>query len=214
MSYSTIKKTAEEQFEEKKSIFIGSTKRVDSEEEAKNFISEIKAKHKEARHNVFAYVLGERMVVQRYSDDGEPQGTGGIPVLEVIKRNNITDAVLVVTRYFGGTLLGAAGLIRAYSRAASMVIKAAGVIEKVRATKISISIDYDSLGKVQYHFSSKGWQITNIEYSDKVNISILCLIEEAINIKNALIDITNNKISIVKEEEGIYFREGDTILDR
>ncbi|MDT8717461.1 YigZ family protein [Clostridium sp. 19966] len=214
MSYKTVKEHAEEQFEEKKSIFIGRIARVENEEEARSFINAIKSKHKEARHNVFSYVIGENMEIQRYSDDGEPQGTGGIPVLEVIKRNEITDAVVVVTRYFGGTLLGAAGLIRAYTKAASMAIKSAGVIEKVRAVKMLVHIDYDALGKIQYHFNAKGWQIINTDYSDVVAITILSLTEEYDNIKSSLIDITNNKISIIKKEEGIYFKEGDTILDR
>lgn len=104
MSYITIRNYGEDSFVEKKSEFIGYAKRVETEEDARAIVDEIKSKHKQARHNCFAYIVGENMGIQRYSDDGEPQGTAGIPILEVIKKNNITDCVVVVTRYFGGIL--------------------------------------------------------------------------------------------------------------
>ena len=132
MSYITVKNFGEDSFEEKKSEFIGYAKRVESEEEAKEFVAEIKNKHKQARHNCWAYIVGENMGIQRYSDDGEPQGTAGIPILEVMKKQGITDCAVVVTRYFGGILLGTGGLTRAYTQGASIAIKSAGVIEKVK----------------------------------------------------------------------------------
>ena len=113
MSYKTIKELrATDEFEEKKSLFIGNVKRVENEAEARAFIDEIKSQHKQATHNVYAYVIGENMGIKRYTDDGEPQGTAGIPALEVIKKNGITDCAVVVTRYFGGVLLGTGGLTR------------------------------------------------------------------------------------------------------
>ncbi|MDZ5010506.1 YigZ family protein, partial [Clostridium perfringens] len=120
MSYITIRDFGEDEFIEKKSEFIGYAKRCESEEEAKAFIAEIKNKHKQATHNCWAYVIGENMVVQRYSDDGEPQGTAGIPILEVMKKSNVTDCAIVVTRYYGGILLGAGGLTRTYTKGASI----------------------------------------------------------------------------------------------
>jgi uncharacterized YigZ family protein len=207
MSYITVRNFGEDSFKEKKSEFIGYVKRVDSEEEAREFINEIKSKHKQARHNCFAYALGENMGIQRYSDDGEPQGTAGIPILEVIKKNGITDCAVVVTRYFGGILLGAGGLTRAYTKGASIAIKAAGVVEKVRGIKLSITLDYDLLGKVQHVCSQSLWHIEDSLYSDKVQIFILAKFEEVAIIEKEIIEVTSGKVVIEKGEEGAYFRE-------
>ena len=212
MGYKTLKGQAFAEYEEKRSLFIGSVARVESEEQAKEFINSIKAKHKEARHNVFAYSIGKKSEIQRYSDDGEPQGTGGIPVLEVVKKSGITDAVVVVTRYFGGVLLGAAGLVRAYSKAASLAVKEAGTIEKVSGVLLKIQIDYELHGKVEYSFNKNKWQIENTEYSDKVILSILCEKELLQTIKEALIELTNNKLIVIEEEEGLYFKGEDSKL--
>jgi uncharacterized YigZ family protein len=211
MDYRTLRREGSGEYEEKKSVFIGAAKRVSSEEEARQFINLIKSKHKEARHNVYAYVIGQNSGIQRYSDDGEPQGTGGIPVLEVIKRNEITDTVIVVTRYFGGTLLGAAGLCRAYSKGAALAVKDAGVVEKVSGIEFDIEIAYELLGKVQHLFSQNSWQIENIEYTDKVSLKVLCEKDKYELIETEVIEITNNKCEINKLLEGIYFKE-DNIL--
>lgn len=212
MEYRTIKGQASAEYEEKKSVFIGSVARVSTEDEARNFINSIKASHREARHNVYAYVIGANCSIQRYSDDGEPQGTGGIPVLEIIKRNNITDIVIVVTRYFGGVLLGASGLVRAYSKAAALAVKEAGIVEKVNAVMLRIRIDYDLLGKIQYTFNKNNWQIDNTEYTDMVELSIVCEKEKIEEIREALMDITNNKFTILDQKEDIYFKENHKFL--
>jgi uncharacterized YigZ family protein len=211
MSYKTIKKEAFGEFEEKKSLFIGSARRVSSEEEAREFLASIKGKHKEARHNVYAYVIGQNFGIQRYSDDGEPQGTGGIPVLEVIKRNEITDTVIVVTRYFGGILLGASGLCRAYSKAAALAVKNAGVVEKVKGCEIRIDISYELLGKVQYLFNQNNWQILEVGYTEKVSLTALCEIDRFESIRKAVIEATSSKCEIVKVNEDIYFKEEQTL---
>ncbi len=173
MGYKTIRKEASDEFEEKKSTFIGHVKRVSSEEEAREFINKIKTLHREARHNVYAYVIGENQGIQRYSDDGEPQGTGGIPILEVIKKSGITDTVIVVTRYFGGILLGAGGLTRAYIKGASIAVKAGGIVDKVHASELKVDIQYDLLGKIQYEAEEKGWFIKDIDYSDMVSLTFI-----------------------------------------
>jgi uncharacterized YigZ family protein len=212
VSYKTVKIEATGEYEEKKSLFIGHVKRVSSEEEAKEFISFVKSKHKEARHNVYAYVIGSNRGTQRYSDDGEPQGTGGIPVLEVIKKNDISDTVLVVTRYFGGVLLGSAGLVRAYGKAASLAVKNGGVVEKVEGCQLKITIEYDLLGKLQYLFNQKNWGIEDIEYTDKVDISIFCELNMTEEINAALTELTSNKFSMTKCNEGLYFKEENRLL--
>ena len=212
MSYITIKDFGEDRFEEKKSEFIGYAKRVENEDEAKAFVNEIKSQHKQARHNCYAYVIGEKMNIQRYSDDGEPQGTAGIPILEVMKKSNITDCAIVVTRYFGGILLGAAGLTRAYIKGASIALKAAGVVEKVYGLKLSFEIEYDLYGKIQYICSQNSWHIEDSEYTDKITIHILCENSMAESIENEIVECTNGKVITRKSEEGIYFKENNRLF--
>lgn len=207
MAYITIRDRGEDSFEEKKSEFIGYAKRVETEEEAKEFVNEIKSMHKQARHNCWAYVIGENYGIQRYSDDGEPQGTAGIPILEVMKKQGITDCCVVVTRYFGGVLLGAGGLTRAYTKGASIAVKAGGVVEKVKGSKVSISIDYDFIGKIQYLCGQNNWHIEDSEYTDKVVVHIFAENSIIETIEKEVTEATNGKASIEKSEEGIYFKE-------
>ncbi|WP_138204676.1 YigZ family protein [Haloimpatiens lingqiaonensis] len=207
MGYLTIKHREEERFYEKKSEFIGYVKRVESEEEAKEFIGDIKNMHKQATHNVYAYVIGENMGIQRYSDDGEPQGTAGIPVLEVIKKNNVSDCAVVVTRYFGGILLGAGGLVRAYSKAASMAIQKGGIVEKVKGMPIEVIIDYDMLGKLQYTCEQNAWYIEEIIYTDKVTLLFYFEIDTKEQFEKRIIDITGGKVIIEERDENIFFKK-------
>ncbi|ACD54126.1 thymidylate synthase [Clostridium botulinum] len=207
MSYITIRNFGEDRFEEKKSEFIGYAKRVESEEEAKVFVSEIKNMHKQARHNCWAYVIGENMNIQRYSDDGEPQGTAGIPILEVMKKSGITDCAVVVTRYFGGVLLGTGGLTRAYTKGASISIKSAGIVEKVVGLKLTLEMDYDLFGKVQYICAQNLWHIEETEYTDKVIVHILAEKDIIENMEKEMIECSSGKIIISKSDEEIYFKE-------
>lgn len=211
MSYITVKDFGEDRFEEKKSEFIGYAKRVENEEEAKAFINEIKNMHKQARHNCSAYIIGRDMNIQRYSDDGEPQGTAGIPILEVMKKSRVTDCAVVVTRYFGGVLLGAGGLTRAYTKGASIAIKSAGVVEKVEGLKLSFEMEYDLFGKVQYTCGQNSWHIEDTEYSDKVVVNILAEKLMAEDVENEIVEVTNGKVIVRKSEEAIYFKEGNRL---
>lgn len=206
MSYLTIKDEASVDFEEKKSTFIGHVKRVYTEDEARAFINRIKSENKEATHNVYAYIIGENMGIQRYSDDGEPQGTAGIPVLEVMKKNGITDIAVVVTRYFGGVLLGAGGLVRAYSKGAALAIKEGGIVEKVKGCRLDILIDYDLIGKIQYICSQNSWYIEDTEYTDKVKIILHCEINMMESIKNTMVETTAGRTVFESSEEGYYFK--------
>lgn len=207
MSYVTIRDFGEDRFIEKKSEFIGYAKRCETEEEAKAFVQEIKDMHKQATHNCWAYTIGEKMNIQRYSDDGEPQGTAGIPILEVLKKSNVTDCAIVVTRYYGGILLGAGGLTRAYTKGASIALKSGGVVEKVKGLNLIIKLDYDLLGKVQYTCIQNNWYIENTEYTDKVVVNILVEIDKAQEIENEMTKISNGKIVMERIEEDIYFKE-------
>lgn len=212
MSYVTIRDFGEDRFIEKKSEFIGYAKRCETEEEAKEFVAEIKNKHKQATHNCYAYIIGENMGIQRYSDDGEPQGTAGIPILEVMKKSNITDCAVVVTRYFGGILLGAGGLTRAYTKGASVALKSGGIVEKVKGVRLLLCMDYDMLGKIQYKCNENNWHIEEVEYADKVVVHILAEIELAKIIEKTVIEISNGKIIISKTDEDIYFKEENRLF--
>ncbi len=214
MSYITIKNLGEDRFKEKKSEFIGYAKRVDNDDEAKTFLNEIKNMHKQARHNCSAYVIGKDQNIQRYSDDGEPQGTAGIPILEVMKKNKITDCAIVVTRYFGGILLGTGGLTRAYTKGASIAIKAAGIVEKVDGLKLRFEIEYDLFGKIQHICEQKSWHIENTEYSDKVVLYILTEKTSAEIMENEIIEATSGRVIIQKNDEYTYFKEGNRLYSQ
>ncbi len=167
--YRTLRCDAEDEFTEKRSRFIGYACPVTTEEQALEFIAQIKKKHWDAKHNVYAYVLRDGQI-RRYSDDGEPQGTAGIPVLDVLLKSEITDAVIVVTRYFGGILLGGGGLVRAYGHAASIAVKAAGVDERVLCDDLSVTCDYAQYGRVQPLLLSHGAVIDDTLFEDEVTI--------------------------------------------
>ncbi|GAA0124118.1 YigZ family protein [Clostridium sp. ATCC 25772] len=211
MSYFTIKDEAKAEFNERKSVFIGYTKRVKTEDEAKEFVSKIKGMHKQATHNCSAYIVGENKNIQRYSDDGEPQGTAGIPILEVLKKNDLTDIAVVVTRYFGGILLGAGGLVRAYSKGASEVIKEAGIVEKVKGFEIRVILDYDLLGKIQYICGTNNWYIEDTIYTDKVELIMYCESSNYEEVSNSFVEATSGKVIISEEDEEFYFKMGNRL---
>lgn len=206
MGYFTVKDEANDEFEEKKSVFIGHVKRVYTEDEAKAFINKIRSEHNQARHNVYAYMIGENKGIQRYSDDGEPQGTGGIPVLDVLKKNDVTDVVAVVTRYFGGILLGKGGLVRAYSHGAALAVKKAGIVEKVKGCVLEITVDYDMLGKIQYAFEQKNWHIEDTEYSDKVKIIMYSEASKLQEITKTVTEVTSGRSIHSTSDEEYYFK--------
>lgn len=171
--YKTILAQAEAEIVEKKSRFIATVRPVKTEEEARAFIEELKKKYWNATHNVFAYQIGERNELQRFSDDGEPQGTAGMPVLSVLKGEDIKNTAIVVTRYFGGTLLGTGGLVRAYGKAAKEGLLAAGIAELVLYRKYSILADYTDSGKVQYEILQDGHTLFDTIYTDRVEYIVL-----------------------------------------
>lgn len=196
-----------------KSTFIGYAKPIKTEEEAIDFVNEIKKKHKDATHNVWAYTVGESMNIQRYSDDGEPQGTAGIPTLEVIKKEELRNVVVVVTRYFGGIKLGAGGLVRAYTKGAKIGIESAKVIEKVLYKSVGIKIDYNQLGKVQNEIMNMGYFIKDTVYEDNVEIIVYSRISEIENITSKITDITSATAKIsIGEEFYLSEQNGQIIL--
>ena len=168
-TYTTVRQFASDELVEKRSRFIGYCKPVSTQDEAIAFINEIKSKHWDARHNVYAYVIKDEGV-SRYSDDNEPQGTAGIPVLDSIRKRGITDCVVVVTRYFGGVLLGAGGLVRAYSAAAKLAIDAAGEREMTMCSVCELSCSYTMYGKIPSLVAKFGGSIDETDFADDVSL--------------------------------------------
>lgn len=169
--YTTIKREASAEFEEKRSLFIGYATPLKSEDDATEFIKKIKSKHKDATHNVFGYTM-KNGIIARYSDDGEPQGTAGMPVLDVIRKSGVDDACVVVTRYFGGTLLGAGGLVRAYSQAAKIALEAAEIVTYEPYTELSVLCSYSDYQKISAELPKYGAIIDDTEFSDSVMLKI------------------------------------------
>lgn len=193
--YKTVEKEASDFFIEKKSKFIGYAKPVKTQEEAVEFISEIKSKHWDATHNVYAYVLRENNI-QRYSDDGEPSGTAGVPVLDVMLKESLVDVCVVATRYFGGTLLGAGGLVRAYSHTSKIALEAAGIITMAQCSVMSAEVDYSFYDRLNILLSDFSAVILNTSFSDKVCVefSVKENIVDSLNAK--LIDVSNGKYAL------------------
>ncbi len=191
-SYVTIKHEASAEFEEKHSLFIGYAKPVKSEEEAAEFIKTIKIKHKDATHNVFGYTM-KNGVIARYSDDGEPQGTAGMPVLDVIRKSGVDDACVVVTRYFGGTLLGAGGLVRAYSQAAKIALEAAEIVTYEPYTELCVPCSYSDYQKISAELPKYGAIVDDTEFSDNVMLKIAVRNEIAPQISAKISEISAGK---------------------
>ncbi len=168
-TYITVKGEDSDEFVEKRSRFIGYIKHVETEKEATDFIQQIRQKHWDATHNVYAYSLRENQV-KRYSDDNEPQGTAGIPVLDVLQKNNVVDAVIVVTRYFGGVLLGAGGLVRAYSHGASIALKKLGTTTMQMCSVCKLCCTYTQYGKIPATIAQFDGVVDNSEFTDNVSV--------------------------------------------
>ncbi len=200
MAYKTIYDPAQASFIEQKSEFIGYIAPVKTNEEAVAFIESIKAQHRKARHNCYAYVLRDGMI-SRYSDDGEPQGTAGPPILDVIQKSGLTDVCIVVTRYFGGILLGKGGLTRAYSTGASMAVNAARLMIMCEAYELTLTLDYSLYDKVNYVLPDFEIKILATDYAENVKITLLVKEELADNLCDKLVDITNGNIEISKSDK-------------
>ena len=170
--YKVVYKGGQDEIIEKKSRFIATVAPVESEEEALAFIEAMKKKYWDARHNCFAYVIGERGQLQRCSDDGEPQGTAGKPILEVITGNAVVNICIVVTRYFGGTLLGTGGLVRAYTEAAKLALSDAGIHKMQLMKLVKITTNYNDSGKVQYLLSNSDALIDSTDYTADVCFNV------------------------------------------
>ena len=176
---------------EKKSRFIATIEKIETEEEALAFIGKIKKQYWDARHNCYAFVAGKNQELQRCSDDGEPNGTAGRPMLDVLLREDIHNLVVVVTRYFGGTLLGTGGLVRAYQKAVQEGLKNSIVIEKMQGRMLKIDTDYNSIGKIQYILAQQQITAMDTVYTDKVEMLVMVPVEQLEAFQEAVTEGTN-----------------------
>lgn len=196
--YYTVKGYGEHEIVIEKSRFIAYVDRAETEEEAQEFIATIKKKHWNATHNCSAYLIGENDQIQKANDDGEPSGTAGVPILEVIKKKHLKDTVVVITRYFGGIKLGAGGLIRAYGKATSEGINAAGIVERKLMRVMHTKVDYTWLGKLENELRSSIYTIKEIHYLDTVEIETYVEESQTGNFTEWMTELTNGQGEITE----------------
>lgn len=193
--YKTVLKIGNAVYEEKKSEFIANVFPVETEEEALKYLEQIKKEYKDARHNCFAYVIVENGVLkERYSDDGEPSGTAGMPILEVLRREEIINVIVIVTRYFGGTLLGTGGLVRAYGKSTKDGILDAKIIEKSLYNEYRYKVPYETSGKLQFSILKNEGFIESIEYQEDVTFTVYVKLEQTKVVTDEVLEITNGNI--------------------
>ena len=200
MGYRTIKKPDSITFTERRSEFIAYLCPVHTNDEAVAFINEIKSLHRKATHNVYAYILRDNNIT-RYSDDGEPQGTAGVPVLDILQKNELTDICCVVTRYFGGILLGGGGLVRAYSTSAKLAVEDAEIMDMCECYRISFQVDYNLYSKVAYFLPQYEVKELSSKFEDNIFLELLVKEEHFEPLKAKLTDVSNGKIEIEESEK-------------
>ncbi|WP_300123257.1 YigZ family protein [uncultured Enterococcus sp.] len=200
-TYYTISQDGQNQIEIKKSKFICHLFRIDNEEQAREYINQIKKEHYKANHNCIAYLLGENFEIQRSSDDGEPSGTAGVPILEVLKKNELQNTLAIVTRYFGGIKLGAGGLIRAYSTSVSEALDKIGIVEGKLQQILAITISYPQLGKLQNYLENEQITIQEINYLENITVKVAIDIKEIEIFIASIIDLFNSQVTITPLEK-------------
>lgn len=203
-AYQTLKQKGTSEYIEKKSRFIGVAVPVQTEQQALSFLQEVKKQYPDARHHVYAYMLRQDNK-QRYSDDGEPQGTAGLPVLEILKNQNLTDCAIVVTRYFGGTLLGTGGLVRAYSTAAKEAVEASQIVTASRAALCSVQCDYRQYSLVQSVLLGHSAVLTQTDFLDTVQMRFYIQTQKLKALKDQLTEATAGTVTISQEKEEFMF---------
>lgn len=212
-SFKSIHKFGRDEVIVNKSRFIGSSMPVSSEEEALEFIEKIRKEFKDASHNVYAYVIGENSNLQRFSDDGEPSGTAGMPALNVINQEKLRNTVVVVTRYFGGVLLGAGGLVRAYSRGAKIGLENGLIVDKVLYNEISAAVDYTMLGKMENELAKNNFIIKDKIFEENVTLKIISDNENMDRLNNLINDITSGRADITMGESSYYsIKDGKIVV--
>lgn len=198
--YKTIKGIEVSEFEVEKSVFITTAKHVETEEEALTFIDEIREKYKDATHNCTAYIINEKPEIKRYNDDGEPQGSAGLPMLSVLEKEEVTNVAVVVTRYFGGKLLGKGGLIRAYTKGIADTV-GPNALYKRDYLRVELILSYNILGQIENYLNEEKYQVINKSYTDEVSFEIYVRRDKFDKFYEDLINMTSANIKINKKEE-------------
>jgi len=211
-AYRTLLAPGEETILIKKSRFIGYAMPLQSEADALAFIATIQKRHWDATHNCYAYVFGPHDDIQKSNDDGEPAGTAGKPILEVIKKEQLKNVAVVVTRYFGGIMLGAGGLIRAYSQTAAAGLHAAGIVTRQLFQTVQIDIEYTWLGKVENEIHAGGWHIDRVDYLDRVTVYALTPLDEAERLINTLTNATHGQAALALGEQLYVFEQDGKLI--
>ncbi|PLT31057.1 YigZ family protein [Peribacillus deserti] len=205
-SYLTVRGYGEHEIVIQKSRFIAYVERAETEEAAQEFIALIKKKHWDANHNCSAYLIGENNLIQKANDDGEPSGTAGVPMLEVLKKKDLKDTVVVVTRYFGGIKLGAGGLIRAYGKSVSEGLEATGIVERKLMRVMHVKVDYTWLGKLENELRSSVYTLKDIHYSDLVEIETFVEEGSIGTFTDWMTELTNGQ-GIITKGEVLYLEQ-------
>lgn len=205
-AFRTVLRSEQAEIVEKKSRFIATVLPVEREEEIEPFLARLRKEYWDASHNVYAYRVGLGKMTERFSDDGEPVHTAGLPVLSVLRKEEICNVCVVVTRYFGGTLLGTGGLVRAYSRAAQEALSRAGIITKETMLRYSMDMDYTMLGKAQYGMMNEGWSIVDTQYADKVRMKLLIPEGDRDRFLKACAELSDGRLC--PEDEGTVLAAG------
>lgn len=211
-SYKILYQAGEGEIVEKKSRFIATIRPVDSEEEALSFIAEMRKKYWDATHNCTAFVIGENHEQMRCNDDGEPSQTAGRPMLDVLLGEDVHNCCAVVTRYFGGTLLGTGGLVRAYSAAVKEGLRNCQILEKQLARKLTVETDYTDLGKIQYILGEEKISTLDSQYADKVSLTLLVPVDQLDPLMEKLTEGTNGRCVMEPGEQVWYGLQGKEIV--
>lgn len=213
MDYLTVLSCGKSEYIEKKSIFIGNVKRVKSEEQCKSFLDSIVMQHKEAKHHVYAYVIHGNVSIMKYSDDKEPQGTAGLPILNLIKSYNLEDIIIVVTRYFGGTLLGTGGLTRAYSKASKDAIEDSLIGSRIEGFSLSISLPYEYNGKFSYYLKNENIFIKEQNYLEQIEYTLYIEKHNKDKIYNDIINMVSGEKIYMNFEEKNFLKGKDIFIE-
>lgn len=201
--YLTINEFGQHQIEIKKSKFICTLAPIKSEKQAKEIINQITQDNKKANHNCYAYLIGDKDQIVRESDNGEPSGTAGVPILEVLKKNQLHDTLAIVTRYFGGIKLGAGGLIRAYSNATSEAIEHLGMVQLVQQQSIEFTIEYNQYDRLKYYLENHDLEISDVNYQAKISVTIYIDVNEATKLVDQVTELFNGQVTSSLKDQKI-----------
>lgn len=205
----TLSEPVQAELIEKKSRFIGYAAPAESEEAAQAFLQEIRTRHRDATHNCYAYQVGEHNQYQRSSDDGEPSGTAGRPILEVIKGSGLSNVIVVVTRYFGGTLLGTGGLVRAYSAAAQAALAAGERVRLVAAAEFLLTVEYTQWQRLEGWLAAEAYPVQDVRFTDKVDVRFLLPIDRVDGLEERLSELLNTRLAPVLLDDAAVMRKGE-----